>query len=247
MKRKTINWADVQTYYDTGKTIAECSKYFGFSPDTARKAGKSGLLLIRNKSACQKSIPINSKRIDDLAEEYSSGKTWRELIKLGYKQSEYRYAKDHGLLTPRIGIEQSNARISKFGPNKPGLEARQKLSIRQSINNSGGRCKWYEVSGQKVQGTWERDFAIELDRRQIKWYKLKIHSDIIHYILDDKQKSYTPDFYLPDFGFYIEVKGYWWGRDKEKMKAVTSQNPNIDIRIVEKQQFKEFIHGKQIW
>ncbi len=247
MSRKEINWIEVQAYYDSGKTIVECAAHFGFSPDTARKAGKAGLLKIRDKSKCQRPIDIDPIRINNLVQAYHSEKTWRELLELGFKQAEYSHAKDQKLLIPRLGADQSDARITKFGPNRPGVEARKALSIRQSTSNTGGRCKWFEVAGQKVQGTWERDFATELERRGIVWRKPRVHSEIIFYELDGFERAYTPDFYLLDQDLYIEVKGYWWGRDKEKMDAVINQHPEIKILIVEKLMFEEFMQGKQIW
>lgn len=132
-------------------------------------------------------------------------------------------------------------------PDNWTQERRAALSLRQSSNNSGGRCKWYEVAGRRVQGTWERDFALELEKRQIKWRKPRIHSEVLKYTLDGIERSYTPDFYLLEFNFYVEVKGYWWGNDKAKMNAVIEQHPSTKILIVEKQMFEDFMQGKQIW
>jgi len=35
-------------------------------------------------------------------------------------------------------------------------------------------------------------------------------------------KSYTPDFWLENFSFFVEVKGLWAGSAKKKMKIVTA-------------------------
>ena len=42
---------------------------------------------------------------------------------------------------------------------------------------------------------------------------------------------YTPDFYLPKFDFYIEVKGFLYEKDKYKM-LVAVNNTNLDLRII---------------
>lgn len=47
-----------------------------------------------------------------------------------------------------------------------------------------------------------------------------------------KPKTYTPDFYLPEQGIYIEAKGFFSPADRQKMLLVTSQNPLLDIRMV---------------
>ena len=45
------------------------------------------------------------------------------------------------------------------------------------------------------------------------------------------QHHYSPDFLLPN-GVYLETKGYWDSADRRKIKAVTEQNPDLDIRMV---------------
>jgi hypothetical protein len=121
-----------------------------------------------------------------------------------------------------------------------GGEARKNLSIAQSTKNRGGRCKWFEVSGQKVQGTWERDLAMKMDAVGIIWVKC---SKSIPYEIEGKIKRYTPDFYLPEFDHYLELKGYWWGNDKEKMEAVLSQHPHLRIVIVEKEDYLQALNA----
>ena len=45
------------------------------------------------------------------------------------------------------------------------------------------------------------------------------------------QHSYTPDFLLPN-GVFLECKGYWDPEDRRKIKAVKTQSPELDIRMV---------------
>ena len=114
------------------------------------------------------------------------------------------------------------------------ITARKTLSERQSLNNTGGRCKWFEVSGVKVQGTWERDIALCFNNNNVIWQKMKLNVDIWKYLdKSNKTRSYTPDFYLPEYDIFLEVKGYWWGDDKEKMKLVLSQHKDKTLIIIE--------------
>lgn len=137
---------------------------------------------------------------------------------------------------------------TKGRPGRPHTdESKKKISQKLSVNNKGGRSKWYEVSGQKVQGTWERDIAIKLDELLIKWIKLKTLQHTFDYVMDDKTRCYTPDFYLPDYNIYLEIKGYWWGRDKEKMDIVTKTYPSVKIVIVEKQDYEKIMQGELVW
>lgn len=126
-------------------------------------------------------------------------------------------------------------------------ETKRAISKRQSINNKGGRCKWYEVAGQKCQGTWERNVALKFEELGIVWTKLKVHKDILEYVMDGKVCSYTPDFYLPAYNVFLEVKGHWWGRDREKMDIVLKTYPDKQIIIVEKDDYERILRGELVW
>ena len=47
-----------------------------------------------------------------------------------------------------------------------------------------------------------------------------------------KIRSYTPDFYLPDFKFYIEAKGRLTTNDRVKHLMIKEQWPDLDIRFI---------------
>lgn len=115
---------------------------------------------------------------------------------------------------------------------KMGDLAKAALSERQSLNNTGGRCKWYYVGEQKVQGTYERDFAIALENQNIKWQKVKTNNHIFKYIKNGKVCSYAPDIFLPELNLYIEIKGFWWGDDENKMISIKQQHIDKNVVII---------------
>lgn len=47
-----------------------------------------------------------------------------------------------------------------------------------------------------------------------------------------KPRTYTPDFYIPATGVYIEAKGHLDKGDRMKMLLVKEQYPDLDIRFV---------------
>ena len=129
-----------------------------------------------------------------------------------------------------------------YGKDKAN-QIKEKISKKLSINNKGGRCKWFMYLNQKLQGTWELNIAKKLEAEKIKWikctknkYSLKYISDRIHY--------YTPDFYLPEYDIYLEIKGHWWGNDKQKMDLVCKQNQNIKLIIIENDLYEDLINNK---
>ena len=72
----------------------------------------------------------------------------------------------------------------------------------------------------------EESFATALINDKIKF---DYEADKISYTVT---KKYIPDFYLIEYNFYIEFKGYFRPSDRRKHILVRNQNPDIDIRFV---------------
>jgi len=111
-----------------------------------------------------------------------------------------------------------------------GEEARKILSESQSIKNTGGKSKWFEVNNTFVQGTWERDCALKFCEFNIEWKKIKKDMMTI-YQMEGKLKNYTPDIFIPSLDMTLEIKGFWWGNDEEKMQCVLNSNPELGNKI----------------
>ena len=141
----------------------------------------------------------------------------------------------------------SKGKPGSFAGRKHSEETKRKIGEKLSINNKGGRAKWYEVAGQKVQGTWERNVALKFEELGIQWKKLKTNKDTLEYIMDGKVRHYTPDFYLPDYDVLLEIKGHWWGRDREKMDIVLQTHTDKNIVIVEQDQYEKILQGELVW
>lgn len=117
----------------------------------------------------------------------------------------------------RIGT--AHTQISK----KKLSEARTKF-----LESSLSHIKWFEIGGIKVQGSWEKFVAEKLIEAGIKIERIKLNYDC--------HRQYTPDFYLPSLNIYIEVKGWFSDRDKNKYKRVLKDHSDKKIK---------FIHGKK--
>ena len=143
-------------------------------------------------------------------------------------------------------IAVSNATKGKIG-KRHSEETKRKISLKMSINNKGGKSKWYEVAGQKVQGTWERNCALKFEEKNIVWEKLKINQHTFQYEMNDKLRSYTPDFYLKEYDVYLEIKGHWWGEDRKKMDIILEKYKDKKIVIVEKEKYEKILQGELVW
>lgn len=173
---------------------------------------------------------------------YDDGNSWGDIVKtFGVSSQAVQKAKIRGDLVLRNKTDAQKLAITKYGPSRMGVDARKRLSIEQSTKNRGGKSKWYNVAGQLVQGTWERDLALKMEELSIKWTKLKTGKDVWPYVIEGTLKHYTPDFYLPEFDVYLDPKGFWWGNDKQKIEAVKAQHTDKKLIIVEKELYNKLL------
>ena len=66
--------------------------------------------------------------------------------------------------------------------------------------------------------------AARLDELGISWLRDE-DMKLEYRTRGGRKRNYIPDFYLPDYDMYIEVKGYWTDRAKWKMRDVMVRNP----------------------
>lgn len=195
----------------------------------------TGYCSICGKGYSKKGIATHIWRSHGEGKDHSPSKLGRKAWNKGLTKEDPRVAKS-------LVTKSKRSYPKKKKPNLTN-EQRRNLSIRMSQNNPGGKSKWYSVNGIKVQGTWERDVAIQLTKLNILWRRCKY----FEYCLDSKIKRYTPDFYLPDFNVYLEIKGHWWGKDREKMNIIQSTYPEVNFIILEKKEIDKLMLGELVW
>ncbi len=187
---------------------------------------------INNKGSLvkhQKSCLLNPERIiyKNNLEEYNK-KVKNGLIKKPVNQWDTsRKNKDKYIITDetriKIGLKHKGKKISD--------EQKKKLSLARSKNleelGVGGfkNIKWYKINNINdeefiVRGTWELKVAEILNSNNILWIR-KIY---LNYI-DNNQvvRTYTPDFYLPNYNRYLEIKGFFSDEDKIKLNLILEQ------------------------
>jgi hypothetical protein len=137
------------------------------------------------------------------------------------------------------GVAKMAASLSKSLKGKKGKPHTEETKLRLSLkriefleNNPNNNIAWYTVSNGKslikVQGKWELDVANWLNALGISWSR--------HKVKYDGHRHYTPDFWLPELGFYLEVKGWLSDRDIAKMKKVVDET-EIDLRLLTKEMY----------
>ena len=94
--------------------------------------------------------------------------------------------------------------------------------------------------GHGFRSKFEFDFEHYLVKNKIKYGYEKKKFEYIMPI-----KLYTPDFYLPDYGFYLELKGELDVVDRVKHLLVKKQNPFVDIRFIFPKSKKKIYKGSK--
>lgn len=141
-------------------------------------------------------------------------------------------SKELGLALPVVS-EETKKKISEASKKRVWTDEQKKKhseSMKTAVknhpdsytkNNVVGRVKNLEYNGIKLKGKWELIVAQWLDENRVKWE----HETKSFQYEWNGLRSYYPDFYLPDFDFYIEVKGYVTDRDLSKWKSI----PNLKV------------------
>jgi predicted nuclease of restriction endonuclease-like RecB superfamily len=78
-----------------------------------------------------------------------------------------------------------------------------------------------------MRSSWELNFAKWCDLSGIEWvYESKT--------FELGNTTYTPDFYLPEFDLWIEIKGYWRDDARIKFKKFKRLYKTINIEVFDK-------------
>ena len=141
--------------------------------------------------------------------------------------NHYTKAKELGLPKPLIS-EETRKKISETSKNRVWTEEQKRKhseSMKRAVksypdsytkNNVVGRVKNIEYNGVKLKGGWEIIVAKWLDENNVRWEHETKSFDYEWNVI----RKYYPDFYLPDFDLFIEVKGYQTERDLHKWESV---------------------------
>lgn len=178
---------------------------------------------------------------------YNNLRDYNEKVRIGEikrNKNQYELAKEKGEI-----LLMSDETKKKISDKKTGSivtnETKSKISFQRSrfleeIGSGGFKhIKWYKIKNIKneefiVRGTWELLIAELLNTHNIYWVRkkyLKYHDN------DDIKRTYTPDFYIPLYDRYIEVKGYFSEKDKLKLTQVIFEN-KINLLLIKEYDIK---------
>ena len=176
----------------------------------------------------------------------NKGKTWK--IKLG----DACYCDYCGRKFTRTCHKRLHEKSCKNNPNRVSIqgkkhteETKARLSKMAKDRNyahrlMSGTKSVVEYKGVTLGSSYEVTVAKSLDENNIKWIKpksLKWLSPV-----DNREHSYYPDLYLPEYDVYLEPKNdylinnvnkHFGIKDTEKIKLVEQKN-NVKVIILDK-------------
>jgi len=122
--------------------------------------------------------------------------------------------------------EEEKAKLSKRwkGRGNPGWA---------KPTDHGPRTHWAEYAGVKLRSTWEIRLAKALDGKKLKWQYEPERFDL-------GWCTYLPDFYVPAMKSYVEVKGYFDPKSKDKVAAFRKQYPHLSLIVATDRVLKLF-------
>ena len=120
---------------------------------------------------------------------------------LGRKLSEETKRKMSLANKGKVIPTEQRRRMSESHRGHPvSVETRRKM--RENHRCRPRRCSYKDIH---FRSSWESKCAGYLDTAGVKW---EYEPHVFTLIIDNKETTYRPDFYLPEFGIYYEVKGW---------------------------------------
>lgn len=177
--------------------------------------------------------------LDFVKEYYESGKR---------HPNQYIKAKMLGLEIPKLNEEQRN-KISQSNKKYAWTEehrlshsiAMKKAVLRnpESYTKSNrGRVRHIKKYGLTFDGSWELKFYEWCLSNNIEVID---NTEFFEYTFKGKCHLYNPDFYLPEYDIFVEVKGYYDDKDVAKWSCFNKKLfvlKDESIKLIENMEFK---------
>ena len=161
--------------------------------------------------------------------------------------NQFIKAKELGLPQPTIAASTRLKLSNVWKGKKHSEDSKQRISkamqiaVREnpdsySSSNVNGRVKKVIYKDITLDSQWEVDFVVWLDEKGVIWER---PNKGFEYDYKDKKHIYYPDFYLPDYNVYVEVKGYKRDKDEYKWKVINNLIIILqeDIKLIRNNEF----------
>lgn len=149
-------------------------------------------------------------------------------FKASLKSKEKMSKLKRGINHPLYNKHHTKKTKERMSKSHTGLQAGEKNPMFGKVTHG----KWGEYKGIKMRSSYEIAFAQWLELSGYKWeYESKT--------FDLGNTTYTPDFYLPEFDCYIEIKGWWRAKGKTKFDLFIMRHTGINIKVLMQKELQE--------
>lgn len=148
--------------------------------------------------------------------------------------------------TPEVRMRMSvTRRGEKRPPITPQTRANMVLAAAERLRknpgsvqrNRGKGGRRGDLGGAYFRSSWEANYARFLNFTKEPWeYEPKT---FIFEAIEIGTRSYTPDFWLPRKGHYIEIKGWMDPKSEVKLKRMAKYFPEVKIEVVGAEWFRQ--------
>lgn len=216
---------------------------------TLKKLGKMGLLPQQ----------VESKELKKIRRTNIS-KTLKNLFLIGLHPIQTQNEKEKRLRYKRIAksikklasegklfVQNMNKQQKKDFSNKISKTLRQKIKNGDIVLSRGWKRVPYR--GLNLRSNWEKETAKFLDKNKLKW---AYEQYVIPYFDTERRiiANTIPDFYLPDYNTFIEVKSnaeFKSIKTKDKMIGIRNHGHNVllfgkrEIKLIKQNKKRELI------
>ena len=144
-----------------------------------------------------------------------------EEFKTKMKNRKFLKGEDHPRYGKKWTEEQKRVLIGRKG-HPPGPTCKAFKSKGNWYNTTDGNIIW-------LRSTYETRTAIKLDQLGVQWF---YEPKIFNICINGNNTTYRPDFYLPEYDIWWEVKGWFRDQAKTKIKNFNLQYPNELLYIL---------------
>jgi len=170
---------------------------------------------------------------------------YNQKVRNGEIQGQNQYTKAERLCLPKPKLSKETLRKMSEKASQYVWSKQRKSQHSESMQNAvkknpesyssknvSGRVKNINYEGIILNGNWELEFVLWMNRNNIVWQR---NSNGFKYYWPESGKIhlYFPDFYLPELNLYVEIKGYQRDRDLCKWRAVDN------LIVIKQKEIKE--------
>lgn len=197
-----------------------------------------GMRLSSNKTAircrsCDSKFKWSSKEYKDrVSKKISSGRIGIKFTE-EHKRNLYKFKIGHIPYNKGKHI-QSNTGRTHFKKGDKIMLGRKRPDITGKSNHNYGKIftpVWGKYRNINMRSGYEIGFARWLDFSGIKWEYEPKRFDLGY-------TTYTPDFYLPEFDVFIEIKGYLTKIAEKKMNVFVNKYKNINFKLLKEKDLR---------